>query len=161
MPEITNSVAKVDTTFPPSERYIFLTNSDFDGGTGEGDFINGNGPDYINVFLLLKRKASKIEMYVQETTGGAADAVAISVLLNRDKKVFTYNPNRDKTVIPRPFLNMDESITVTNPANPIQIRAETGQTIVWNYDSTPFSDLEIDMALEGAGAIGNFSIRIS
>jgi len=160
MPTITNAVAKVDTSFPPHERMIFLTEDDFDGGAGEGDFVNGNGPDYINVYSLFKKQGHKIEIYVQEVTGGAADAVIITILPNKYKRIHTVDTNRDKTPLGTRFPNMDEYITITNNSNPIEIRAEAGQTVTYNYDGVPFSDLEIDMFTEGAGDLGDFQIKI-
>jgi len=143
------------------QRYISLTEDDSDGGAGEGDIVNGNGPDYIDVYAVLGRQATKIEILLQEGTGGAGDLLILQLKPNFKKKMYKHEPYLQNTPLPQPWPVLSDSRTVELSMDPILIPAEAGSTVTWSYDGPAFSNLGIDLSIGGAAAVEKLTILIS
>ena len=160
MATITNAVMNVNTTFPPEERYIYLTEDDFDGDPGEGDFISGSGADRIPVYNILKRKASTVEIYLREGSGAVGAEYTVTLLINPDIAVYNSSHDREHSPIPFPVQHLDLQTTVTNPANTIEIFSREGQTVSFFKEGLNIRDIQINGSSAGGGTVGNFSIDI-
>jgi len=159
MPTLSASTLKVDTTLPSQMRYISLTDADFDGGSGEGDCVNRNGPDYLDIIAVLGRAANSITI---ELTKGNAHPTDAAILLVRPntKYVLTQSAHEVNRLSGQPFPGTITRKVVDISSNPIRVRAVGGGTVVRTLTGN-FYNLELDLDYEGSGTVSYFSIYIS
>lgn len=161
MADLTGAVAVVDRSLPPRERYIHLTEAAFDGGAGEGDFINGSGSDDIAVSDFLGYKGTSIELYFTEATAASGDTYTITLLVNHTITRYRTNTTTYKNPLGMPIAQLDTPATFTNQSTPINIIAQAGQIVTWN-ETFPngIESLRIDGSGGGTGALGNLRLTI-
>jgi len=151
---------KVSTSLDPVQRFIYLTDQEFNGDEGEGQFINGYGSDIIPVYDTLKRTANNIEIYLREDSGGADAEYAISITVNSLIKIVGDSHTRYNNVLDMPIKNGDQAFNVLNPIAEQEIIAREGQTVSWGGTYGPIYNIEINGIGVNGGTLGEFNIRI-
>lgn len=159
MATVSQAVLNVDQGLPPNKRFIFLTEADFAGGTGEGNFISAGTPDTIDVRAALGRSATYVEVTVEETSGGSGDSYTIEILLNNTFRVFPQSDTGMNNMYGNQISDWANPVTVTNTSNPIGVVAPAGSVVSYSQVAD-FDTLSVNGAAGGAGALGKFTLLI-
>lgn len=161
MPDLSTAVSIVDRSLPSGERYIFLTEAAFDGGAGEGDFINSNGPDLIDVVNSLGYRGKTIEIYFTEATGTAGDSYTLTLLVNPTLTVYKTGSSTYKNPLEMPITEWDKPKTYANQSTPISIIAQAGQSVTWSQTfARGIDEIQIDGSAVATGALGSLTITV-
>ena len=161
MATLTNFVMQVNKSLDPSQRFIYLTDQEFDGDEGEGQFLIGYGPDYIPVYDILGRCANHVEIYLRENSGGATSEYAISLVVNAKIKIIPESRNRYTQQLGMPIKHYDQAFEVDNPIAEQEIVARAGGIISWEQTYGPIYNIEINGIGLNGGTLGEFNIKIS